>query len=100
MLLTRYGPSVLDLDIYYGLELIKKVYEEKTNSMVWDMWLAKYPWMDKDNFISFEDFKKQMLGDPEKPKTKPKTKEEIYKQADDILKAFNKSKGGTSHGDI
>ncbi|AZV58828.1 hypothetical protein [Clostridium sp. AWRP] len=62
--------------------------------MVWDMWLAKYPWMDKDNFINFEDFKKQMIGDPHESKPKPKTKEEIYKQADDILNAFNKSKGG------
>lgn len=85
---------MLDLDIYYGLELIKKAYEEKTNSMVWDMWISLYPNMDKDSFISFEAFKRQMIGDSHKPKAKPKTKEEIYKQADDILKAFNKSKGG------
>lgn len=82
------------MDIYYGLELIKKAYEEKTNSIVWNMWLAKYPWMDKDNFISFEEFKKQMIGEPDKPKLKPKSKKEIYTQADKILASFNKSKGG------
>lgn len=100
VLISRYGTSVLDLDLHYGIQLIKKAYEEKTNSMLWQMWLAKYPWMDKDHFISFEAFKKQMVGEPNKPKPKPKSKKEIYKQADRILAVFNKSKGGAIHGNI
>ncbi|WP_136711314.1 hypothetical protein [Clostridium tyrobutyricum] len=94
MLLSRYGSSVLDLDIYYGFELIKKVYENRNNERLWDMWLALYPNMDKDHFISFEDYKNKIIGNPKKPKSKSKTKKEIYEQADRIIAAYNRSKGG------
>lgn len=82
------------MDAYYGLKLIEKAYKEKTNSIIWDMWISLYPNMDKDHFISFEDFKKQNLSEPNEHRNPIKTKEEIYKQADKILEAFNKSKGG------
>lgn len=84
----------MELDLYYGFELIKKAYEEKTNSMLWDMWLAKYPWMDKESFISFEDFKDKMLGQANEAKKPIETKEEIIDRAEKIVAVFNKSKGG------
>ena len=100
VLISRYGTSVLNLDLRYGIQLIKKAYGEKTNSMLWQMWLAKYPWMDKDSFISFEAFKKQMIGKPSKPKSPKKNKKEIISSADKIVKVFNKSREVKSNGNI
>ena len=64
------------------VKLLKKVYEEETKEQVRRIWLAQYPNMDKKTYISFEDFYNKQV----KHIDKPKTKEEIMKNVDDILK--------------
>lgn len=80
----------MDLDISLGIELIKKAYEKQADDILWDMWLAKYPWMDKDSFISFNDFKNNILKKVEQPKKPTKTKEEIITQSEMIIEAWKK----------
>lgn len=89
-MLSRYNSSVLDLDIRIGIELIGKAYEKQSDSMMWDMWLTKFPWMDEKSFISFVDFKDKILKQVKQPK-QIKTKEEIIKQSEEIIKTW---KGG------
>lgn len=80
--------------MYVGFELIKKAYEKQAEEKIWQMWVSIYPNMDKEHFISFKDFKDSMTEKTSTPKQKLKTKEEIYAQADKIVAAYNKSKGG------
>lgn len=73
-----------------GFEMLKKANEKQNDSILWDMWLAKYPWMDKDSFISFNDFKNSILKKVEEPKKSTKTKEEIITQSEKIIEAWKK----------
>ena len=61
MLLTRYAnfDYILRLPFMVGLKFIRKAIDENTDKRIWQMWLAIYPHMTKENFISFEDYKKQ-----------------------------------------
>ncbi|MFL0251411.1 hypothetical protein ACJDT4_13390 [Clostridium neuense] len=70
--------------------MLKKANEKQNDSILWDMWLAKYPWMDKDSFISFNDFKNSILKKVEEPKKSTKTKEEIITQSEKIIEAWKK----------
>lgn len=74
-----------------GFKMLNKAYENKTDKILWDMWLAKYPWMDEKNFINFEDFKNVLLKQSNESKGPQKTKEEIISQSEKIIKAW---KGG------
>lgn len=69
--------------------MLKKANEKQADFILWDMWLAKYPWMDEKSFISFADFKKQILNEATKPKENPKvTKEKALEKAEKILKQW------------
>lgn len=76
-----------------GFEMLKKANEKQSDSILWDMWLAKYPWMDKDNFVNFNDFKNSILKKVEQPKEPVKTKEEIIKNSEKIIAAWKKGGG-------
>ncbi|WP_096190324.1 hypothetical protein [Evansella halocellulosilytica] len=39
---------------------ILKAKEKENDRKAWELWLAKYPHMTKDNFQSFHDFKEQI----------------------------------------
>jgi hypothetical protein len=86
--MKRYGYSVMELDITLGIRLIRKAYEKQTDSMLWDMWLVKYSWMDEDNFISFNDFKEAILKQNEISNSPAKTRDEIITQSEEIIKAW------------
>lgn len=92
MLTHRYGASILDTDIEIGIELIPEAYKKQLNNKLWQRWLVDYARMDEKTFKSFEEYKKELLK-PAKTiaKSKPKTKEEIFAQADRIIAAW---KGG------
>ncbi|MDQ0340273.1 hypothetical protein J2S00_003078 [Caldalkalibacillus uzonensis] len=36
-----------------------KAFKKREEQKVWEMWVARYPYMDKKNFISFNDFLKK-----------------------------------------
>lgn len=86
------------LDIDDGFELIKKANDKQVESTVWDMWLVDYARMDKETFMSFEDYKSNILKQTEELEKPTKTKEEIINKAENIIKAFKK--GGNTNGDI
>jgi len=44
-----------------GLTLYAKAIEEQAKEKAWQRWLAEYPYMTKENFISFEDFYKALV---------------------------------------
>lgn len=41
---------------YEGIKVINKAYEERDKQKLWEMWLARYPNMTKDDFIPFSEF--------------------------------------------
>ena len=73
----------IDTDSLVSLEMFTYCYSQETECSAWDMWIAKLPWMGKDDFISFEDF----LGKKAEPKQKP-TDSEILKELTDLVSAF------------
>lgn len=95
MLLTQYNniDFIMKLSPIEGFEMLKKANEKQSDSILWDMWLAKYPWMDKDSFISFNDFKNSILKKVEEPKKPTKTKNEIIKDSEKIIKQWKEETG-------
>ena len=47
---------VLSLDFLEGLELIVESFKKEKEERVWQLYVSKYPLMNQDNFISYEDF--------------------------------------------
>ena len=63
LLLRRYSniDYILNLNNEEGYECISTAYEKEAESKLWDQWLVNYRFMDKDNFISFEEFKNETI---------------------------------------
>ena len=93
LLLRRYNnvTYIFNLDFIEGCELIKKAIETELEDKVWDRWLVDYSKMDKDSFISFEDYKNNMLGSHECIEI---SKEELLKAAEEIERRSLKKKRG------
>lgn len=101
MLAYRYGAAILDTNIEIGIELIPEAYKKQLDDKLWQRWLVDYARMDEKTFNSFEEYKKELIKPVQSKETiesKPKTKQEIYAQADRIILAWKK--GGGSSGDI
>ena len=45
-----------------GLSLILKAIEKDREERIFQQWVAQLPWMDRDNFISFADYKDRVTG--------------------------------------
>lgn len=76
------------------MELIPEAYKKQTDERLFRMWNFERLFMNKDNFVGFDNYKKQMLKPVKKKaivESKPKTKEEIYKQADEIIAVWKKT---------
>jgi hypothetical protein len=58
LLLHRYGniEYVLRLPVRHAIKLIAKAKEEKRQEYYFQMWLMRFVMMDKDSFVSFEEF--------------------------------------------
>lgn len=80
----------MDLDIEYGIELIKKSYKNKLDEILFKMWNTDRLLMDKDNFISFEDYKNKTYNKTKQSVEAKMTKEQIFKQADKIVAVWEK----------
>jgi len=55
----RYGniEYIINLPFYDGILYIKKAIGKNQEKTLWELWLTVLPNMNKDNYISFEDFK-------------------------------------------
>lgn len=57
MLMCRYDMQYFNtLPLSLGVELIRKVMQEKNRQQAWDIWTECYPHMDSKNFIPFDKF--------------------------------------------
>jgi len=61
--------------------LIKAAIKENENK-VWDLYVAVYPKMDKETYMTFGEFKRPVIKDE-------KTEEEILIDVKDIINTFN-----------
>ena len=80
---------IMNLGINEGVLLINKAIEEKRKRKHWEMWLARYPYMDKENYTSFEDFHDSLCGN----NISTISKEEALRKAEEIEKKA-REKGG------
>jgi hypothetical protein len=89
LLLHRYGDiqTVLTLDYEYGMDLCTQAMEKEREQKAWEIWLSKYPSMDKDTFISFEDYYK---GTKTEKQVQP-SEEDILQDAQNILNSLKRS---------
>ncbi|MFA5130427.1 MAG: hypothetical protein WC477_05980 [Patescibacteria group bacterium] len=65
------------LTLETGLKLILQLFDKETEGAAWDIWIAKLPYMNEENYISFADF----LG-----KYKPKPVAGPGRSAQEMLK--------------
>ncbi|WP_332492486.1 hypothetical protein [Anaerorhabdus sp.] len=61
-------------------KFIDKLNDNKSEEYAFRIWLSIYPNMNQENYISFSDFYKK--------KSKEKSREEIKKDIDEAMKAF------------
>lgn len=97
LLLRRYSDIeyILDLEITEGIEFINKAYEKEIEDKVWEKWLIDYRYMSKDNFISFEEYKKHFISKNINVES-TLSKEEILKEVEEIERKVALKKGGVS----
>ena len=60
---------VFHMEIPDFVEQLLKLQEKELEQKVWEMWLAKWPRMTKDNFVSYE----EMLNTAKQQETKHET---------------------------
>ena len=80
----------MNLDAETGLELIIKAYKQEKEDKLFQIWNLEHVWMDKDDYISFEDYKAKVLG--KVGKSKEISKEEIEKEKQEALAKAEKIK--------
>lgn len=52
----------MQTDIKTGLSLILKAMEKERDERIFQQWVAQLPWMGRDNFVSFADYKDKLTG--------------------------------------
>lgn len=82
--------SVRRLPLRFGLNLINHLKEKEIEYKVWQMWLMRYQNMDKENFISFEDFLKKIYN----KNISKRSAEEILEESRRIQEAIKRKKEG------
>lgn len=84
------------------MKIIKKAREKINEQKEWEVWLALYPTMDKDTFISFEDFRVINVKNQQSQSSKPiLTQNEILAKADEIKRLHQGTHEGViNNGDI
>jgi hypothetical protein len=90
LLLIRYGSGadrIFESDVSTGIRQIMKATEKDREERHWEMWLARYPQMDKKSFIPFNQFYKKPTADS--PASK-QTAQEIIADAESILASMRK----------
>jgi len=72
------------MDIDFNLEIFIHAIEKNVENDLWEMWKLQFPNMDKETFISFEDYKNKLKN---KQYTK-KSYEAIEKEMEQVERAF------------
>lgn len=73
-----------------GLSLILKAMEKSRDERLFQQWVTQLPWMDKDNFVSFADYKDRVTG----ANIDRRSVAEIMKELDEVERELQK--GGDS----
>lgn len=73
------------MDMDFNLDLITYALEKNMENDLWDMWKLQFPNMDKERFISFEDYKKKSINSKKHTEI---SYEEIEKEMEKVEKAF------------
>lgn len=66
--------------------MLIKAFDKKQEKRLWDIWSLKYPHMTHEDFISFEDFKKESLT-PKSTITE-KSLEEIEEEMNKVITRY------------
>ncbi len=64
-----------------ALKVIAKGREDDFEKRLWDQYVSIYPYMNDDNFISFEEFKNKAV----KPVEPARTKEDVLGEVENII---------------
>jgi hypothetical protein len=76
---------IMNMEIEDGLNLITKAYKNDTKDKLYQMYVIHSAFMDKDNYISFEQYYNNATR-----QVKIENKDEVYNKVDNILKAVCK----------
>lgn len=49
----------MDLEFEEGIEFLNKAEEKELDRIAWDLYRAQYPYMNEENFISFNQFRER-----------------------------------------
>lgn len=74
---------VIRLPISKITRLLEKAAEKKQLEKAWELYVVRYQWMNKENYITFEEF-----YNPEKQVTENKSEAEILAEVKEILDGF------------
>jgi hypothetical protein len=72
------------MELDFNIDLFTYAFEKNADNVLWEMWKLQFPNMDKETFISFEDYKTNIM-------TRKHTEisyEDIEKEMDLVEKAF------------
>ena len=67
--------------------MLVDAYEKDIEDRLWQQWLVQFANMDKDNFISFDNYKKELM----KPASKKVDIEQVLKEAEEIKRLDQKT---------
>lgn len=86
LLLRRYSniEYLLKKDYEYGFEFVKKAFEKERDDYLWQQWLVDYRRMNKDNFISFGEYRESATKVNEEENISKKEIEEKVKAIIDM----------------
>lgn len=76
---------VMNLDVETFVRLVLKAFEKEAEEKIWQKWLVELPYMEKDNFMSFDVYKDKHF----QQQKSDKNDEEIMQDAENILKLAN-----------
>lgn len=80
------------MDAEVGFELYKKCLHEAEQEKLWQRWLVDYQQMNKDNFISFDEYCKRFRHSHKSYAKKELSKEEIIEKYEKVSEEYKKSK--------
>lgn len=82
----------MSLDLDMGLALVNKAREKERDEHIFQQWVAQLPFMEKDNFISFDDYRDRVTG----ANIDPRPTADILAELDEVEKQFKE--GGAENG--
>lgn len=69
-----------------GLELIAKAMEQERDERLFQQWVSQLPWMGRENFVSFADYKDRVTG----ANIDRRSTAELMRELDEVEAEFQK----------